>query len=73
MRECDGCGRRGEYIYQSSFKIFEKDDQIDSYTAKHLPEDPRNNHRDTSSGKINICPRCLERSEIIFDISLPSK
>lgn len=70
MVKCNGCGRTGEYIYQTSFKIFEKDDHIDSYTAKHLEEDPRNNHVDKSSGKIDICPKCLSNAEITFEIGL---
>jgi hypothetical protein len=38
-----------------------------------MSEDPRKNQVERDANSIDVCPKCLKKSEIEFDIVVPSK
>lgn len=74
MQECIGCGRRGDFSFKWSFKLVDNNTSpFNAWEAERMEEDPRSNQIEKDSGEIDVCPYCLAKSELSFDVAVPTK
>jgi|AntDeeMetagen681_2_1112603.scaffolds.fasta_scaffold00285_5 hypothetical protein len=74
MQECIGCGRRGDFSFRWEFKLVDNNSShFNAWEAENMSEDPRKNQVERDANSIDVCPKCLKKSEIEFDIVVPSK